>query len=120
MEIQTLSLQMQKRIKALETARNEISQLAKRKAVTSAAYDKKLATVIIKLKNGETMSLDGNTISSPPVSIIDKTAKGLCWEQKLDMDTAEALYKSKISEIECIKAELNGFQSINRHLSEGV
>ena len=53
-----------------------------------------------------------------PATIIEKTAKGICWQARLDMEKADALYKSLISNIDSVQAELNGFQSINRHLSE--
>jgi hypothetical protein len=45
-------------------------------------------------------------------------AKGICSQARNDMEIADGLYKSVISNIDSVQAELNGLQSINRHLDQ--
>ena len=100
----------------LAKMRVEIKARAERKAKAISNYDKALAVTIIGLKNGKKMILDGEEIEKPPTTILEKIAKGICYKEKLELEEAEALYKSLISNIDSLKAELNGYQSINRHL----
>jgi hypothetical protein len=118
MELIELSQKMTERIDLLEKKRKDLEQLSRNKALTAACYDREITKTIIRLKNGEQMTLDGHNIKNPIGSITEKLAKGLCWQDKLDMDTAEGLYKVELACIEAIKAELNGYQSINRYLKE--
>lgn len=103
-------------INQLEKAKAQIKDRGKRKAETLAEYDKQLAITIIKLKNGVKFKLGDVETMDMPATIIEKTAKGICFQEKLDMETADAEYKSLITYIEVTEAQLNGFQSINRHL----
>ena len=96
--------------------RAEIKNRAKARAETISNYERQISVTIIKLKNGVRFEVDGEEIQNPPVTIIEKIAKGICYESKLDMELAEGEYKSLITNIETVKAELNGLQSINRHL----
>lgn len=118
MSVTNIAKQIELRINALESKRKEIASCARGKAKTSSEYDKKLALTIIRLKNGVPITIEEETISNPPATIIEKIAKGVCWREKLDMDTAEGEYKAIISEIGAIQSELNGYQSIYRHLDE--
>lgn len=106
-------------INLLGIMRKEIRQRADDRANAIALYDKALAIAIIKLKNGEVFELDGNEIKNPIGSITEKIAKGICWKEKLNIEKGDGLYKSLISNIDSVKAELNGMQSIYRHL-EGI
>lgn len=118
MEVIEVAKRMNHRINALASARDNLKSLAEAKAQTIADYEKVLAVTIIRMKNGMEVELDEKHIKNPPVSIIEKIAKGVCWEQKLAMEKAEALYKAEIVSIEALSAELNGYQSINKYLSE--
>ena len=106
-----------KKIELLEKMRVQIKERAEKKAETLAEYDKQLALTIIRLENGIELELEGEKIQNPSKSITDKIARGICWKAKLEMEKAEGLYKSIISNIDSVQAELNGYQSINRHLS---
>lgn len=88
------------------------------KAENIAKYEKKVALTMISLKNGIEFELDGQKVSNPPTTTTEKIARGICWHEKLKAEESEALYKSLIVNIETIKAQLNGYQSINRHLEE--
>lgn len=101
---------------SLESMKIKLKERAHRKAKSIADYDKFLAITIIKIRNGKEVTFEGEVIKDPPVTLIEKLAKGICYSQRLEMETAEAEYKSLITAIETTKAELNGLQSINRHL----
>jgi hypothetical protein len=121
MEIIDIANKIIEKIKLLELMRKEIKERAVNKARLNAEYDKQMALVIIQLKNGKIFKifeLDGEHIDGVklPANLLEKIAKGLCWEARLKADEAEALYKSVISNIDSVQAELNGMQSINRHL----
>jgi hypothetical protein len=94
-----------------------IKERAVERAEAISDYRKKMAQVIVGMRNGKIYEVDGvETIKEPPVSIVVKLAQGVCWEEKLRMEKADAMYKSVISNIESMKAQLNGYQSIFRHL----
>ena len=105
------------------TAKNKLTEMRRfiaersvRKSKAIAEYDKVLATTIIKLKNGVAIEFEGQTIQDPGATITEKIAKGICWKERLELEQAEGEYKSLITNIETVKAELNGLQSINKNL----
>jgi len=124
---------IEEKIKLLEYARTqEIDSAAEEKKQTKinegnaeAEYDKQMAIILIKLENGVELELAGLKIKNPKASNADRIAKGICWEQKLNLGKATALFKASetnynkiIKKIEAIEAELNGYQSIFRWQSE--
>ena len=118
MDVITVAKYMNHRIKALEKAREELDNLSKTRAEAISAYDKEFAKTLIQLKNGVEFDLEGCAVKNPAVSVSEKIAKGLCWRERLVMETSDTGYKSLRSRIDCLKAELNGLQSINRVLDE--
>lgn len=118
MELHKVAERIEEKINQLETGRKEIKTLALNKAEAIMEYEKKMAITIIKLRNGETMELDGEMIIAPQATLIDKIARGICYIEKLESDTADGLYKAGIVGMSSIEAQLNGYQSINRHISE--
>ena len=116
MEPIRLANEIRNKIHELKAGRNELKNRAKNKAETLAIYEREISKVIIKLRNEIEFELDGNTIKNPPVSIIDKLAKGICWKEKLAAEQAEAEYRNAIKGMDSLMAELNGLQSINRYL----
>lgn len=111
-----IARKIEEKIQLLEEGRQQLLDKAKFKAETISNYERKMAIVLIKLKNGEPLSLDSNVIEKPPASVMEKIARGICWEEKLQMELAEAEYKIVIDKLRSVQAELNGFQSMNRHL----
>ena len=95
------------KIKQLEQMRGEIKKRTEDKATAISEYDKALSIRIVMLRENGT-----------PTTIIEKIAKGDCWEARYKLELSEGMYKSLISNMNCVQAELNGLQSINRHLSE--
>ena len=118
MESVKISQSIVKRIDLLESARKKNSEFAINMAKSNAEYSKILAKTIIQLKNGVEMRVEGETISSPPVTIIEKIAKGVCWEEQLTMDKNVAFYKNSIRAIDSMKAELNALQSLFKYQTE--
>lgn len=118
MELIKLSQAIQSKIEELRKGRQLLKDRAEQKAIAMADYDRSLAIIILKLKNGVPMEFEGEKVVNPPVSVIEKIAKGMCWNQKLEKEKAEASYKAGITSMESLKAELNGLQSINRYLEE--
>ncbi|KKM95941.1 hypothetical protein LCGC14_1183120 [marine sediment metagenome] len=118
MEIVNIAQEIEKKVKALELGRDILKEYAHNKANTIGEYEKKIAITLIKLRNGTEFELDGAKIKNPPVSIMEKIAKGICFQGKIDMEVAEAEYKNGIVGMSAISSELNGYQSIFRHLEQ--
>jgi len=118
MDIISVAQQIESKIKTLEQGRKLLQERAENKANTIAEYEKALAKILIKLRNGITFEFEGEKIKDPPATITEKIARGLVYKERIAMDLAESEYKNAIEGLRCIEAELNGWQSINRYLSE--
>ena len=116
MEIIEVSQRITEKIKLLETGRGELRRRGKRKAEATANYEKALAITIIKLKMNAIGNVFGYEVDNLPATLIEKTAKGLVYAEKLEMELATDEYKSAIVGMNAIESELNAYQSINRHL----
>jgi hypothetical protein len=117
MELIKTKKEIELTINQLKKAKKKLKIGAETKAKTIAEYEKSLAIMIIKLKNDAIDSFEGEIIAKNlPANLIEKIAKGICYQEKLNMEEAEAKYKALLAYIEAIKAELNGYQSIYRHL----
>ncbi len=118
MEIIEIAKKIEEKIKLLEKGRQTLAIKAKEKAEAIAEYDKKMAKTIVQLKNGVEFEVEGIPIKDPPVTLIERIAKGICWKEKLAKELAEAEYKNATVKMEAVMAELNGYQSINRYLEK--
>jgi hypothetical protein len=118
MEPLKLATMIEGKIKELEKGRKSLQERATKKATSCAVYEKEIAKVLIQLKNGVEFDVYGLKVVNPPATIMEKIAKGICFEEKLAMELGEAEYKNAIVGMSAIEAELNGLQSINRHLEE--
>jgi len=118
MEITKVANEIENKINQIEQDSKHLKSRAEAKAETIGIYEKVLAKCLIGLKNGKQYTLEGEIIQNPPATITEKIAKGLCWQEKIEMDKAETLYKNTIEWLRCLQAELNGWQSIYRHLSD--
>ena len=83
----------------------KLEALNEASALASSEYDKAIGTTIAKLKG-----------KGEPTTIVDKLAKGECADLLYMKIVAEGQLKACYSNIDRIKAQLNGYQSINRHL----
>jgi hypothetical protein len=120
MDVITIAKRMNHRINALRLAREGLKSLAEAKALAISQYERELAVTILRIRNGMEVELDGYHITNPPVTIIEKIAKGKCWEKKLEMEKAEAFYKAEIVNMAALGAELNGYQSINKYIKDDI
>ena len=116
MDVIHISEQIQFKINQLDLSINKLKERSINKAESISEYDRVLAITIIKLKNNVVFELDGEKVEKPPVTIIEKLAKGICYKERLQLETADAEYKSLMSGIACIQAQLNAYQSIFRHM----
>lgn len=106
------------KIANLEGLVKQIKPVALKTAQNSAEYEKQLAITILKLQNGIEMDIDDITAKEVKQTTLERVARGICSEQALKRDTAQAMYKGLITRIEAEKAILNGYQSIFRHLED--
>lgn len=105
------------KIHEIKLARSFIQQYASRKSSSSAAYSRKIAVVTLQLKNNMIEHFEGEVIPrNPAVTLIKTIAEGICWQEELEKEEGENQYKGLICILDAIKAELNGLQSINKHL----
>ncbi|MEI6567640.1 MAG: hypothetical protein WCR20_13265 [Verrucomicrobiota bacterium] len=109
---------IQRKIQELEQERPKLLDQAQAKAQAISNYDRALAIAILKIKNGTITQLDGEEIKGLAQNLIPYIAKGLCYSECFDKEVHENGYKAILSNIDCIRAEMNGLQSINRNLSE--
>ena len=86
--------------------RRDIETKGNAKANAISNYDKQLKIAIVVLKE------EGKF----PATLIEKIAKGVCSDHRLTLELAEVGYKACISNLEALKAQLNGYQSIYKHL----
>lgn len=96
--------------------RKQIKTLGETKAKAMSAYDKALAIAIAELGHNPTYELDGKTYKQPLATLRKSIAKGLVADFLEEMEIANSDYKACISNLEALKAQLNGYQSINKWL----
>ena len=118
MEIKDVAINIEIKIKVLEKLITALKDRAELKAKTSAEYDKQMALAIVKIRNKAIKDYEGFPLDDLPANLLEKIAKGLCYQARLDMDIAENSYKSLITAIDTTQSILNGWQSIFRHLEE--
>ena len=107
---------IQKIIAKIGVCRKEIEGKGQARAKAIKAYDMKLAIALATLRESNNYEMAGRKWEAPPVSIMEKIAKGIVAEERYNLEIAEAGYKSAICNLEALQAQLNGFQSIFRHL----
>lgn len=118
MELTEIAAKIENKIQQLEILRKQLKGLAEKSGQTIGDYYKKRGRVIIQLRNGVEFTLDGETIKNPSISNSEIIAQGICWKEKLEETKSREVYRAALAAMESLKAELNGYQSINRYLSE--
>ena len=118
MEIVKVAECIQGCISAIGKTRREIEDRGKAKAKTISDYDRRLAVTIAVLRDSETYTLGDRTFKSPPATLTEKIAKGICADERYAMEVAESSYKATLSNLEALKAQVNAYQSIFRWLDE--
>ena len=97
---------IEKIIVDIGTCRRDIETKGNTRAKAISNYDKQLKIAIVVLKE------EGKF----PATLIEKIAKGVCSDHRLTLELAEVGYKACISNLTALMAQLNGYQSIYRHL----
>jgi len=118
MELFAVSSKIQEKINLLETGRKELSKRSQKRAEKVANYEKELGITILKLKNNAIKEYEGMSCENLPATVIEKIAKSIVWADKLEAELAETEYKNAVVGIHCVESELNGYQSIFKHLTE--
>ena len=119
LDLITVSNEIKKKIDELDKMRALIRDRGEAKAQSIAEYEKAIAKTIIQLRHGVEFDIDGiSTGTGIPATLIEKTARGICWQERLEQERCEALYKSVIINIDVAQAQLNAYQSLNRYLDK--
>lgn len=115
-DILTNAQKIHNKIAELEEQRERLLPASFDKAKSISDYDKAIAITELKLRNGLITEFEGVQINSLPVTLIRDIAKGICYKENFNKEIGESNYKAIISIMDAIKAEMNGFQSINKHI----
>ena len=105
MEVLAISKQIERLIDAIRAEGTKSKDLILAKAENAVAYDKAMAVSTLHLKADKT-----------PATLVRELAKGSCTEQLLGKIVAEETLKAHWERLKYLQAQLNGYQSINRHL----
>ena len=118
MEPGEVAKKIEARIKRLDELTAQLDDAANTKAVAVGDYDKAIAIATAKLALGTVKEVCGEAVDGKqPATLIKKLAEGMCYEERVTQEIATNGYKALLTKIEVLEATLNGFQSINRHLS---
>lgn len=101
----TVSKQIELCITAIKIEGTKSVEAIVVKAQTAKEYDKEMAIETLRLK------ADGTA-----VTMIKDVARGACSEQLLAKIVGEESLKAHWERLKYLQAQLNGYQSINRHL----
>lgn len=117
MDIITTAQEIRSKNAEIDRLRGCIKERSERKAVSIVEYYKAKLKAIMKLANSsEEFNIEGTIVKGPlNATLIKEVIKGVIWKELLEKEEAEALYKSVITNLEAVKATLNGLQSINKH-----
>lgn len=113
-DILTNAVKIEYTINEISEQANRLEQAALEKANTVANYEREMAITILKLKNGAIPEWEGQKMGNLAANLIPTVAKGICYHESFDREMADANYKSLIVKIDALKAQLNGFQSLNK------
>ena len=103
-------------VKEIGEYRRMLKESGETLATATRDYDRKMAITLATLGDSETYELAGKTYKSPPVTIREKIAKGICCEERYKLVLAETGYKACITNINALQAQLNANQSLFRYL----
>ena len=105
MEPLRVAKQIEAVIEAIRAEGGRSEALIQSKAETMRVYDKAIAVTSATLRGG-----------GMPATLIKDQAKGDASQLMCEMIVATETLKAHFARLEYLKAQLNGYQSINRHL----
>lgn len=118
MELNKISELIAARIRRLEEVRNEIAEKGEAYSMALADYEKELGLTMLKLENGAITEHEGFSCEKIGKTNMEKIARSICWNYRLQMETAEKDYKACLVIIDALKAELTGYQSLYKNQEE--
>lgn len=107
MEVLQIAERIEKCIDAISLEGKNSGKLIEAKANTMAEYDKAVGVTIASLK-----------AAGKPTTIVEKLAKGNVSDTLYKKILAEETLKAHYCRMENLRAQLNGLQSMNRHVSQ--
>lgn len=116
MDIITINQQINDNIQLLRKTRDSLKLRAEDKARAAGEYEKEIAVTLLRLRNNDPVEFEGRTIENCPVSIMEKTAKGICYKQSIEKDIAESNYKNAVHALQSVQAIINALQSMLRYI----
>jgi len=116
LEVTETAEKIQDSINKLQLYSGKLKEVAQKRAVAISEYDKQVAKIIMTLKNGGEVEFEGEVITKPAATIMDKLTKGICWRERLEMEKADSAYKNCLTIIKVEQSVLQGYQSINKFL----
>lgn len=117
MEVLEVAQHIEKIVSEIGKCRRQIEAKGNARAAAIKNYDMRLAIALATLHNSENYELAGKTYKSPPVSIMEKIAKGICADEREKMEIAESGYRACLDNLRALLAQANCYQSIYKHLS---
>jgi hypothetical protein len=96
--------------------RKMIKTKGEAKAKAMSMYDKQLAIALAEIGHNENYELNGKEYKQPPITLRKTIAKGIVAGFLEEREISDSDYKSCISNLEALKAQMNGYQSINKYL----
>ena len=109
---------IEKTAKEVRGLRQNLRSAGRGAAKAIAEYEKELAVTIVKLRNGRAIEFEGETVLNPPVTVMDKIAKGICHDKNLASQVASYEYSALTANLKAAIAELSAYQIKYRHLTE--
>ncbi|KKN78853.1 hypothetical protein LCGC14_0346250 [marine sediment metagenome] len=106
MEVKQVADRIESIVIEIGKFRKQIEGKGAERAKAISNYDMRLGIAIVTLKD------EGKF----PATLIEKIAKKVCAPDRERLELAESGYKACISNLTALMAQLNGYQSIYRHL----
>ena len=118
MEVIQIAQQILHCIKELDALKVQQKTFMTNAVTAEVDYENQVSKMIMRLRNGEEIEHEEIKIKNPPATVLDKIVRGITWQDKLRMTTAQAELKALQSNIMIEQSKLNGYKVIYQHLSE--
>nr|WP_320022062.1 hypothetical protein [uncultured Draconibacterium sp.] len=120
-DVLTNATKIHQKIDEIGVLADNIEDAADNKALKLSNYERVLALTIVKLRNGLITSIKDVDdkpieIKSLPANLVEKVARGIVYVELLEKEASDSGYKGLLAQIDALKAQLNGLQSVNRRM----
>jgi len=107
---------IQAKNKELDDIRKVLIERSNARDEAEKEYNKKYAVVLIQLKNKVEFEFEGIKIKEPPAASVKEIAKGICFNEKFNLDKAESMLKIAYKNIETCIAQQTANQSLLKYM----